>query len=322
MKTKHLICDNHIYFAPSAFPPPCEELRRHQHAGFNWIFVNLGDSDNSLERVVRMGAYVRAWVADNEREFAMVGTWRDIEQAHAEGKVAVAFDIEGAFSLGEQVSLVPTLHAMGVRWMSVVYNRRNAFGFGCHDPVDEGLTPLGRELVRAMDRVGIIKCCSHAGYRTAMDVLSGTDAPTIFSHSNPRALKNHARNIPDDLIKACAATGGLVGINGIQIFLRANACTAENVAEHVDYVASLVGVGHVGLGLDYGYTCVGAPQMELSNSDFWPPGNEYGEGVDTVSPEALDEIVESLIKRGYRNADLEKILGGNMARVAKAVWKA
>ena len=125
--------------------------------------------------------------------------------------------------------------------MLLVYNRRNLAGSGCHDPEDEGLTDLGRAILAEMDRVGMVKCCSHTGYRTAREILDSTDRPVIFSHSNPRALRDHPRNIPDDLIRACAATGGVVGINGVGLFLGTGPPTAEVIVRNIDYVAQLVG---------------------------------------------------------------------------------
>ena len=97
----------------------------------------------------------------------------------------------------------------------------------------------------------MVKCCSHTGYRTAREILDSTDRPVIFSHSNPRALRDHPRNIPDDLIRACAATGGVVGINGVGLFLGTGPPTAEVIVRNIDYVAQLVGAAHAGLGLDY-----------------------------------------------------------------------
>src|SRR3546814_1364261 len=102
-----------------------------------------------------------------------------------------------------------------------------------------------------MARVGMVACCSHTGYRTARDVIEYSRNPVIFSHSNPRALFDHPRNIPDDLMLGCARTGGVVCLNGIGIFLGNNDTSTENYFRHMDYAVQLVGAAHVGIGLDY-----------------------------------------------------------------------
>ena len=140
----------------------------------------------------------------------------------------MGFDIEGANAIGDQLSLLGLYRDLGVRWMLLAYNRNNRAGGGCQDE-DPGLTAFGRRMLHEMARVGIVACCSHTGYRTAREAIDESPTPVIFSHSNARALVDHPRNIPDDLIKACAARGGVVGVNGIGIFLGDNDASLARV---------------------------------------------------------------------------------------------
>ncbi len=141
----------------------------------------------------------------------------DIHAAKQAGQLGVTFDIEGAGVIDDLAQL-KQFYDFGVRWMALAYNSNNHFAGGCHDE-DTGLTGFGRELVAEMQRVGMVVCCSHVGYRTVEDVLAISNGPIIFSHSNPRGLWDHPRNVPDTLLKACAETGGVIGVNGLTLFM-------------------------------------------------------------------------------------------------------
>lgn len=320
--SKHLVWDNHVYVTPTPGTSTIEGLERHRHAGFDVAFLNLGDSDLPLEHILRMGAFFRRWLSENSDRFVLLGDVSDIEHARREAKLAVGFNVEGSYCIGDQIDAVSLLYDIGVRWMLFVYNRQNLAGYGVHDEDDKGLSDFGRKLAAEMDRVGMIKCCTHTGYRTAMDVLEASAKPCIFSHSNARALREHARNIPDELIKACAATDGVVGVNGINIFLGEGAADPGMMVEHIDYIAQLVGVDHVGLGFDSGYMDLAElNEILTSGSDFWPAGNDYDKDVDCVPAEGIGAIVEGLERKGYAEGDIAKVLGSNMLRVARAVWR-
>ena len=152
--------------------------------------------------------------------------------------------------------------------------------------------------------------------------MERSNRPVVFSHSNPKALKGHARNIKDDQIRACAKTGGVVCLSGIGIFLGANDITTETFLRHVDYVVELVGVDHVGVGLDYMFDReVNDNPPGLVREEWWPPGNEYGQlDLETIPPERLPTLTEALLAHQYNEAEVKKIMGGNMLRVAEASW--
>jgi membrane dipeptidase len=316
----YLLWDNHTYIEPVPGTPTIEQLERHRRAGFSVAFVNLGDANRSFEHVVRMVAFCRRWLKEHPDRFILLDGVEDIRRAKRENKLAVGFDVEGMFPVGSQVDAISLLYDLGVRWMLFVYNRRNLAGSGVHDPEDEGLTAFGRQLAAEMDRVGMIKCLSHTGYRTAMDVITLSEKPCIFSHSNSFALKAHARNIPDELIKACAATRGVVGINGLSIFLGDRA-DPQLMADHIDHVVQVAGIDHVALGTDYGY--LGAVKLSetITDTNYWPPGNEYERTIDCIAPEQIGEVSECLRRKGYSDDDIAKVFGGNMIRVASAVWR-
>lgn len=316
-----VVWDNHACLPFSGTERWLPQLERYREAGADAVTINIGDSEVPLETLIRMAATIREYVARHPDQYVLGLGTADIRRARAGGRLAVCLDIEGVYALGERLELVEHFYGLGVRWMLLVYNRRNLAGSGCHDPDDEGLTAHGRAIVAEMDRVGMIKCCSHTGYRTAREVLDSSDRPVIFSHSNPRALHDHPRNIPDELIRACAATGGVVGINGIGLFLGARGPTAGHVVRALDYVAQLVGPEHAALGLDYLFHRGELQEPGRANAAMWPPEWGYGSGMGTVPPEAIPEIAAGLARLGYPAAAVRGIMGENLMRVAEAIWK-
>jgi membrane dipeptidase len=247
-------------------------------------------------------------------------TIADARRAKREGKLAVCFDVEGVHSVENDLSRVALYYELGVRWMALVYNRANLAGYGVHDDVDRGLTEFGRKLVAEMDRVGLVKDIAHTGYRTAMDVCEMTSVPVTISHSNPRALADHPRCVPDELMIACAKTGGVLGITGISLFLGNNDISARNIARSIDYAVERMGIHHVGIGTDFGMAEPALPDFERRRH-VWPAGYGYDAGIQFAPPERITEVAELLLKWGYSDEAVGKILGGNFERVAEQVWK-
>ena len=296
------------------------QLQRYRAVGVSAVMLNVGFGDMGIEEHVRTLASLRHWIRSRPAEYILLNTADDVEQAHATGRLAVGFDIEGANAVADQPSLVSLYHDLGVRWMLLAYNNNNRVGGGCQDE-DTGLTAFGREVVSEMERVGMQVCCSHTGHRTVRDVFDVATRPVIFSHSNPSAVHPHPRNIPDDLIRACAATGGVVGINGIGSFLGQNDNSSEIFARHIDHVAQLVGPQHVALGLDYVFDTQELDDYLAKMGHTFPPELGYQKGMRMVAPEQLAGIVEALQSWGYSDADLQAVLGGNLMRLARSVWK-
>jgi membrane dipeptidase len=296
------------------------QLRRYRSAGVDAVMLNVGFGDMGVEEHLRTLADMRHWLKARPAEYVLIDTADDVERARATGRLAVGFDIEGANAIADQPSLIETYYDLGVRWMLLAYNRNNRVGGGCQDE-DTGLTAYGREVIVEMERVGMQVCCSHTGYRTARDVFEVVTKPVIFSHSNARAVHAHPRNVPDDLIRACAATGGVVGLNGLSVFLGPGEDLVETFVRHVEHVVSLVGPEHVALGLDYVFDRQELDEILVKMRATFPPGLGYDEPLRFVEPEQLERVVEILLSRGFRTADLEALLGGNLLRLARTVWK-
>lgn len=318
-----LVWDNHACMPlrpeDASFLP---QLLSVHESGVDVISLNIGFGPIPLETHLAMMESIHRWIDNNTDRAALVRSIADIDAARVAGKLAIFFDVEGMAPLdGGGIELVDTFRQGGVGWMLVAYNKNNDCGGGIYDE-DRGLTPYGRDVLKAMKTAGMIVCCSHTGHRTAFDVMAHADNPVIFSHSNASALHDHARNIPDGLIKAAAETGGVVGINGLGPFLGANDASAERIAQHIDHIVQMVGPRHVALGLDYVFDQAELMDYLKTMRKTFPDDSSLSETPNMMRPEGIAAIVERLLARGYARADIEAILGGNWRRVAEKVWRA
>lgn len=317
-----LIWDAHA----GVFPDPKVDLtllNDWRDNGVNYLSVNVGFDVLDWQQTLATLAAYRRWVLLHDDHFILTGTVEDIDRAKREGRFALSFDIEGMNALNGNVDMVGLYHALGVRQMLYAYNLNNDAAGGCHDD-DVGLSDFGKAIVREMNRVGVIVDCSHAAYRTTMDIMRESNKPVVFSHSNPTAVWGHQRNIRDEQIRACAETGGVVGMNGMGIFLGENDISNGTILRHICHVADLVGMDHIGFGFDY------SPGIDIDvgailrgRPDYWPPGNLYDTpDIKHASPSQLPKLVDGLYDRGFNDAEIRGILGENFRRVASIVWTA
>ncbi len=316
-----LVWDAHA----GVFPSPEVDLNLLQEwpdSGADYLSINVGfDVMNWQDTLATLAAY-RRWVLAHADRFVLVGETADIDLARKSNKFALSFDIEGMNALNEDINMVSAYHALGVRQMLFAYNLNNAAAGGCHDR-DTGLTEFGIQVVNEMNRVGMIVDCSHAAYSTTMDIMQESSKPVVFSHSNPAAIWDHQRNISDDQIKACAATGGVIGVNGMGIFLGDNDISNTTLMRHINYLADLVGCEHIGFGFDY------SPKVDVdigvilrSRPDYWPAGQQYDtQGIKHAGPQQLYDLVEKLSASGFGDTDIRGMLGENFRRVAASAWR-
>lgn len=287
---------------------------------------------------------VRQTVARDPKDLMLARTAADVRRAHQEGKIAALMGVEGGHMIADDLGVLRIYAALGVRYMTLTHMVNTDWGDSSTDkPAHNGLTDFGKQVVREMNRDGIMVDISHVSDKTFWDALSVSQAPLIASHSSCRALCNAPRNMTDDMIRALAAKGGVIQINYHVGFLSQkfrdadsrqiedqinaevakrcankigcdevedNTVTREFMAEgklprvdwnliidHIDHAVKVGGVDHVGLGSDF-------------------DGSVIPFGMDDASD--LPKITDALLKRGYSEADVQKILGGNTLRVMEA----
>jgi len=248
-------------------------------------------------------------VRNNPRHIGLAVSVQDIEDLVKAGKISAVLSVEGAYSLGKSsgIRLLRQYHDLGVRMMGLVWNHSNELGEGVNGaymdgtPSRGGLTDFGREVVAEMNRLGIIIDVSHMNEATFWDVMEISRGPVVASHSGAFGLRNHPRNLKDDQVRAVAEGGGVVQVVFYPKYLAEDEDTVsiETVVDHIEYITDLVGVEHVGIGSDFDGA---AMPKDLKDASMIP------------------RLQEALKRRGYSEADIEKIMGKNTLRVMREVW--
>jgi membrane dipeptidase len=259
----------------------------------------------------------------------------DIEAAKAAGQMGILLHFQGTGPIEDDLDLIDLYKELGVGIIGLCYNVRNRVGDGADERTDSGLSRFGVALVRRFNETGVIVDCSHTGVRTSLEAVEVSRMPVVASHSNPRGLHPSARNVPDDLIKAIASTGGLVGTAGFPAFLGAETKpTLDRFIDAIAYVADLVGIDHTGLGMDYYLGQHEVASLESAQEQYdaaisagiWlaetypPPPHHYPEGIST--PRDMPNLTSRMLERGFTTDDVNKVLGRNWMRVYRAVWDA
>ncbi|HEX4196243.1 MAG TPA: membrane dipeptidase [Caulobacteraceae bacterium] len=296
-------------------------LARHEAAGANVVSLTVATDSQSVARTIGALARERRYILGSPERFRLVDTADDILAAKAEGRLAVTFNFQGTESFDRNIDLVEVYYRLGVKHALLAYNQKNSVGDGCHERTDGGLSRFGIALIQEMNRVGMIVDCSHTGYRTTMDAFEHSTQPVIFSHSDPKALWDHPRNITDDQIDACAASGGVIGINGIGVFIGENDASTPLLLKQIDYLVQRVGPDHVGIGLDWVFDLHSLLVGVQKAGETYPGGGYANFQMQIGQPEQLPELTEGMIGLGYGEADIRGILGLNWLRVARQVWK-
>lgn len=304
-------------------PSAVEDLTLYAESGVDYISINVGmDSTPPLDAMKILSAF-RHGVMQREDRFVLVRSAADVAHAKATGRLAIAFDLEGTEPLDGSLDMIRTYYDLGVRAMLIAYNEPNRAGGGCHGDPETGLTDFGRAVVAEMNRAGMLVDATHCSRRTTFDLFELSAAPVVCSHSVPAGVKQHPRNIDDDQMLACAQTGGVIGINGVGIFLGNNDASTESVVRAIDYAVQIVGPEHVGLGLDFVFDRAELAAFIAASATTFPSGYGYTDSgpMQFASPAQLSDMTSALIELGYPTDAITGILGGNFFRVANQVWR-
>lgn len=293
------------------------ELSRYKESGVDFVSLNVGMDMDPVENVIQVLAHFRKYIASHPDEYVLALSTDEVRAAKAAGKLAVAFDLEGSEPLLGNPDLVSFYYDLGVRQMLLAYNKDNRAGGGCMQG-KIGLTDFGKDVIAEMNRVGMIVDLTHMGRQATLEACAASTAPVIFSHSNANGVHDHVRNISDAQIRACAASGGVVGVNGVGVFL--GGAESEILVDHIEYVIDLVGPEHVGVGLDYVIDKQEIIDYVAAHPDAFPAG-ETADYLAFIEPEQFPTLSKLLHKKGYSDRVIGGVLGGNFLRVAEAVWQ-
>lgn len=254
----------------------------------------------------------------------------DILRAHKEGKIALVPCIEGAAPIENELDRIEIMFGFGVRLLGITYSESNALGSGLKEDKDGGLTYFGKQAVERMNKVGMAIDCSHTGSQTTLDVIKYSTKPIFLTHVGAKALWESKRLTSDEVLKACAAKGGVIGIEAAPhttLTKNNREHNIESYMEHFEYVKDLVGIDHVAFGPDTLYgDHVGLHHFYAAHlSTKGTQGVQSFEEVEYVKglenpTEASKNILRWLVKHDYSTKDIEKVLGGNVIRALKEIW--
>jgi membrane dipeptidase len=324
------------------------DIPRMREGGLGAIFMSIWTpgtipGPEASKRALRQIELVRAQVEKHPADLLLATTVADIRRAHQEGKIAVLMGVEGGHMINDDLDLLRKYAGLGVRYLTLTHGVNDDWADSSTDkPAHNGLTDFGRRVVKELNRLGVMVDISHVSDKTFYDALAVTRAPVIASHSSCRALCDAARNMNDEMLRALAKNGGVIQINYHIGFLSQEyakatkaaspeekaaaaamekqcgedeACKVmgeqrvsdeftakgqlpavswERIVDHIDHAVKVAGVEHVGLGSDF-------------------DGAVMPKGMEDVSH--LERITAELLRRGYAEKDIEKILGGNLLRV-------
>ena len=254
----------------------------------------------------------------------------DVLAAKASGRIAFVACLEAATAIENEVDRVDVLYGFGIRCMGITYSEANALGSGLREERDGGLTDLGREVVGRMNALGMTIDLAHVGDRTSLDTIELSDRPVLITHAGARTLWPTKRMKPDEVLRALAAKGGVIGIEAAPhttITKKQPRHSIESVMEHVAYCVELLGIDHVGLGPDtlfgdhVGLHHVFADALSIGRitEGLEHPRVEYVAGMENPG-EAMRNAVRWMVKHGWADADIAKVAGGNALRVLRETW--
>ncbi|MBA3485500.1 MAG: membrane dipeptidase [Pirellulales bacterium] len=305
-----------------------------------WVPGSTAKRGEALSTTLEQIALVKAMIARYPETFELALTTEDIERVHKSGKIASLIGVEGGYSIEGSIPILRQLYADGARYMTLTHSDSLDWAdSGTDEPKAGGLSAFGEDVVREMNRLGMMVDISHVSPEAMKDALRVTEAPVIFSHSSARGVADHPRNVPDDVLKLTAENGGVVMVNFFSAFIvpetakrdvermafrrakekeltedkdieaamrrfdagqgRGELGTIHTLIDHIEHIIDVAGVDHVGIGSDYDGISMLPTQLEDVSS--------------------YPYITQALLDRGHSAEDIRKILGGNMMRVMREV---
>jgi len=280
-----------------------------------------------FQESLRLVAELHELAAQHADKMLIVRGIDDIELAKSTGRVGIYVYFQSPEPLARYPWRLTLFYELGLRILQMTYNERELTGDGCFEKNDGGLSIYGRALIKHCNELGIAVDASHCGDRTTLETIEESAAPVLLTHGNSRMICPKPRCKTDEAVKACAARGGVIGVQAFPPFMNdgSHPPTIEDVLDHVDHYAELVGSEHIGLGLDL-VTGHENDDFKLLRYDpnmykgAWVGGvQQTVAGLSTLGE--MPRLTEALIARGYSDKDITGILGGNYIRVLHEIWK-
>jgi membrane dipeptidase len=294
--------------------------------------VNCTVSDRNFEGTVKNLAWLGALIEKYPDALGIVRKHSDIARAKRESRVGIIPGFQYTTFLEDDPDRIEMFRNLGVRIMQITYNNRSAFGDGCLEPGNAGLSNAGMAAVKKMNDIGVAVDLSHSGYRTTSEAISASSKPVLISHSGCAAVYSHPRNKPDEILKSLADRGGYFGVYLMPYLVASPTVpTRQHVLDHLVHAINVCGADHVGIGSDGSIQAVVLTNAQKAEFDadiarrkklgIGAPGEDrYPYVPDLNGPDHMQIIAEELAQCGQPLSVVEKVLGANFQRVLGEIW--
>jgi len=291
------------------------------------VHVTIVYWESTRETLQRIGEWNRRFEAHGDL-IVHGRTAQDVEQAHADGKTAIIFGFQHCSPIEEDIDMVEIFHTLGVRFMQLTYNNQSVLATGCYEDNDSGVTRFGKQVIAEMNRVGMVVDMSHSAERSTLEAIEISSRPIAITHANPASWHPALRNKSDDILKALADTGGMIGFSMYPHHLAgASECTLESFCAMIAQTADKMGIDQIGLGSDL---CQNQPDsvVQWMRNGRWSKVLDFGEGTASNAgfPDQPDwfknnlsfpGLAQGLRDHGFSDGDTARIMGGNWLRFYK-----
>ena len=296
-------------------------FRQMNEGGVSAVHVTICYHEDFQEMVENIIAWNRRFEQYSELIFHGLGV-DDVRKAHSEGRTAIFFGFQNCSPIEDNIGLVEICHQLGARFMQLSYNNQSLLATGCYEEDDPGITRMGRQVIREMNRVGLVVDMSHSARRSTLEAIEISERPIAITHANPAFWFTALRNKSDDVLKALAESGGMLGFSMYPHHLKGKSdCLLEDFCSMIARTAEMIGVEHIGFGSDL---CQDQPDsvVEWMRNGTWTKERDFGEGSAgqagfPVQPEWFRDnrdfknILNSLRKTGFSEDEVAHIAGLN-----------
>lgn len=290
------------------------------HSGLDAVHVTLVYWEDCRQTLPIIGKWNR-WFREHNDLILPVHRASDIREAHETGRTGIILGFQNSSPIDDDLSLIQILHDLGIRIMQMTYNNQTLIGAGCYEQSDGGVTKFGRNVIREMNRVGMVIDLSHTSEKTSFDTIEISERPVAITHANPLFFHKAVRNKSDELIKELARNGGMLGFSIYPFhLLKGTECTLESFCEMISQTADMIGIEHIGIGSDICQNW-GPEQLKYMRSGTWTfesdPGESTGDPDWPEYPEwyrksaDFQNIAQGLSDVGFSDEEAGRILGGN-----------